>query len=55
MEYYSLSVKISKGQRSHFGNLVRKSGGKAREIRKASILLAVDEAEGRKRAEDVVV
>jgi hypothetical protein len=55
MKYQSLSIKLTKEQRTHFEGLVRKGEGKAREIRKASILLAVDEAEGRKRTKDVVV
>jgi len=55
MKYQSLSVKLTKEQRSHFEDLVRKGEAKAREIRKASILLAVDESGGGKRTKDVVV
>ncbi len=55
MKYQSLSIKLTKEQRAHFEDLVRKGEGKAREIRKASILLAVDEEGGRKRTKDVVV
>ena len=55
MKYQSLSVKLTKEQRSHFEDLVRKGEAKVREIRKASILLAVDESGGGKRTKDVVV
>lgn len=55
MKYQSLSIKLTKEQRVYFEDLVRKGEGKAREIRKASILLAVDESCGRKRTKDVVV
>jgi len=55
MKYKSLSIKLTKAERKEIEDIVKKGERKAREIRRAAILLAVDESEGRKRMKDTIV
>lgn len=55
MKYQSLRISLAAKERKELEKLVRSGNAPAKEIRRANILLCVDESEGRTRMKDVVV
>ena len=55
MKYQSLRITLTTEERNELEKIVSNGTAQAKEIRRANILLSVDESEGRKRMKDVVV
>lgn len=55
MKYQSLRITLTTEERKELEKIVINGTAQAKEIRRANILLCVDESEGRKRMKDVVV
>lgn len=55
MKYQSLRITLTTEERKELEKIVRSGTAQAKEIRRANILLSVDESGGRKRMKDVVV
>lgn len=55
MKYQSLRISLKTEERKNLEKLVRTGKAQAKEIRRANILLCVDESEGRTRMKDIDV